>query len=182
LEPDMNKYDLEHVCMAHPIMSKETWQRVYRDAWKRYYTDEHVETVLRRGAASGLNLRKIIDPMTIFSGASRIEGVHPLQFGYVRRKVRTQRRQGMRVLNPILFYPWRAFDFTFVLLRWLRLFLRYRGIMKRVQATPDAASYMDDALTPTAANAADHLVELYADAIPHTHGAPLRKHAAAVAG
>jgi hypothetical protein len=138
--------------------------------------------VLRRGAASGLNLRKIIDPMTIFSGASRIEGVHPLQFGYVRRKVRTQRRQGMRVLNPILFYPWRAFDFTFVLLRWLRLFLRYRGIMKRVQATPDAASYMDDALTPTAANAADHLVELYADAIPHTHGAPLRKHAAAVAG
>ena len=41
----MNKYDLEHVCTAHPIMSKETWQRVYRDAWKRYYTDEHVETV-----------------------------------------------------------------------------------------------------------------------------------------
>ncbi|MBV8747022.1 MAG: radical SAM protein [Xanthobacteraceae bacterium] len=179
MDPDMNNYDLEHACTAHPIMSKATWEQVYRDAWKHYYTDEHVETVLRRGLASGLNLRKIIDPMTIFSGASRIEGVHPLQYGYVRRKVRTQRRHGMRILNPVVFYPWRAFDFTVVALGWLRLFLRYRKIMKRVMATPDAASYMDDALRPTAPDTTDHLVELYAQAIPHTHGAPLRKHAVA---
>ena len=179
MDPDMNNYDLEHACTAHPIMSKTAWERVYRDAWKRYYTDEHVETVLRRGLASGLNLRKIIDPMTIFSGASRIEGVHPLQYGYVRRKVRTQRRQGMPIVNPIVFYPWRAFDFTVVALGWLRLFLRYRKIMKRVIATPDAASYMDDALRTTAPDTADHLVELFADAIPHTHGAPVRKHAVA---
>ncbi|MBV8508830.1 MAG: radical SAM protein, partial [Xanthobacteraceae bacterium] len=179
MDPDMNNYDLEHACTAHPIMSKATWEQVYRDAWKRYYTDEHVETVLRRGLASGLNLRKIIDPMTIFSGASRIEGVHPLQYGYVRRKVRTQRRHGMPVVNPIVFYPWRAFDFTVVALGWLRLFLRYRKIMKRVMATPDAQSYMDDALRPPAPETADHLVELYAQAIPHTHGAPVRKHAVA---
>ena len=68
-----------------------------------------------------------------------------------------------------------------MLLRRLRLFLRYRRIMKRVMATPDGESYMDDALMPAAPNVADHLVELYADAIPHTHGAPVRKHAA-VAG
>jgi radical SAM superfamily enzyme YgiQ (UPF0313 family) len=179
MDPDMNNYDLEHACTAHPIMSKATWEQVYRDAWKHYYTDEHVETVLRRGLASGLNLRKIIDPMTIFSGASRIEGVHPLQYGYVRRKVRTQRRHGMRAVNPIMFYPWRAFDFTVVALGWLRLFLRYRKIMKRVMATPDTQSYMDDALRPTAPDTADHLVELYAQAIPHTHGAPVRKHAVA---
>jgi radical SAM superfamily enzyme YgiQ (UPF0313 family) len=179
MDPDMNNYDLEHACTAHPIMSKATWEQVYRDAWRHYYTDEHVETVLRRGLASGLNLRKIIDPMTIFSGASRIEGVHPLQYGYVRRKVRTQRRHGMRAVNPIMFYPWRAFDFTVVALGWLRLFLRYRKIMKRVMATPDAQSYMDDALRPTAPDTADHLVELYAQAIPHTHGAPVRKHAVA---
>jgi radical SAM superfamily enzyme YgiQ (UPF0313 family) len=179
MDPDMNNYDLEHACTAHPIMSKTTWEQVYRDAWKRYYTDEHVETVLRRGLASGLNLRKVIDPMTIFSGALRIEGVHPLQYGYVRRKMRTQRRRGMPIVNPIVFYPWRAFDFTVVALGWLRLFLRYRKIMKRVIATPDAAGYMDDALRPTAPDSPDHLVELYAEAIPHTHGAPVRKHAVA---
>ena len=49
--------------------------------------------------------------MTVFSGAARIEGVHPLQFGFVRRKVRTQRRHGMPIVNPLVFYPWRIVDF-----------------------------------------------------------------------
>jgi pyruvate-formate lyase-activating enzyme len=177
MEPDMNKYDLEHVCTAHPIMSKEAWEQVYRDAWTRYYTDDHVETIMRRGLATGLNLRKVIEPIVVFSGATRIEGVHPLQFGYVRRKIRTQRRHGMRILNPLLFYPWRAFDFTRMAYRWIRLALRYRAIKQRVLATPDAASYIDDALRP-ATPETDHLVELYAEAIPHTHGAPVRKRAA----
>src|ERR1700675_4926919 len=57
MDPDMNNYDLEHVCTSHAIMSKEQWEQIYRDAWKRYYTDKHVETILRRGAASGLSLR-----------------------------------------------------------------------------------------------------------------------------
>jgi hypothetical protein len=55
MDPDMNKYDLEHACTAHPLMSKEAWMRTYADAWKRYYTDEHAETILRRAVASGLN-------------------------------------------------------------------------------------------------------------------------------
>ena len=60
MDPDMNKYDLEHACTAHPLMSKEAWMRTYADAWKRYYTDEHVETILRRAVASGLNPTKIV--------------------------------------------------------------------------------------------------------------------------
>ena len=111
MEEDMNNYDLEHVCADHAIMSAETWRGVYRDAWARYYSDAHVETVLRRAVASGISPRKIVDAMTVFSGSSRIERVHPLQFGYVRRKIRTQRRHGLKVVNPLVFYPWRALDF-----------------------------------------------------------------------
>ena len=48
----------------------------------------------------------------MFSGAARIEGVHPLQFGFVRRKVRTQRRHGLPIENPLIFYPRRAVDFV----------------------------------------------------------------------
>ena len=96
MDPDMNKYDVEHVCTGHPLMSNEAWNKTYRDAWKRYYTDEHVETVLKRAAATGLRMNKIADVMTAFSSAARIEGVHPLQCGIVRRKVRTTRRHGMR--------------------------------------------------------------------------------------
>ena len=108
MEADMNNYDLEHVCADHPVMSADAWRGVYRDAWARYYSDAHVETVLRRAVASGINPRKIVDAMTVFSGSSRIERVHPLQFGYVRRKIRTQRRHGLPIVNPLVFYPWRA--------------------------------------------------------------------------
>ena len=45
MDPDMNKYDLEHACTAHPKMSKDAWMKAYADAWSHYYTDEHVATV-----------------------------------------------------------------------------------------------------------------------------------------
>ena len=74
--------------------------------------------------------------MTLFSGASRIEGVHPLQFGFVRRKIRTQRRYGMPIVNPLVFYPWRVYDFSKVALRWIKLVRRYRKMMRRVATDP----------------------------------------------
>ena len=116
----------------------------------------------------------------IFSGSSRIEGVHPLQFGLVRRKVRTQRRYGMPIVNQLVFYPWRVFDFLKVAAQWLGLMRRYRRMMVRVVADPASSSYIDEAMRPYAGrNEPDHLVEIFADKIPHTHGAPVR---AAVAG
>jgi hypothetical protein len=115
----------------------------------------------------------------MFSGAARIDGVHPLQFGYIRRKVRTQRRHGMRILNPLLFYPWRAFDFTRSAARWIKLVLRYRKIMARVEADPAKDAYMDEALRPTVGEpGSDHFVQVFADKIPKTHGAPVRVAAA----
>jgi radical SAM superfamily enzyme YgiQ (UPF0313 family) len=178
LDPDMNKYDLEHVCAEHPKMSAETWRGVYRDAWARYYSDAHVETVLRRAVANGINPRKIVDAMTVFSGASRIEGVHPLQFGYVRRKIRTQRRYGLPVVGVVAFYPWRAFDFLKVAAQWLALALRYRSILRRVLADKAGASYFDESLRASNGDPegnADFVTD-FADKIPHTHGAPKRAH------
>ena len=168
VDPDLNKYDLEHACTAHPIMSKETWEEVYRSAWTRYYSDEHVETIMRRAAATGLNKTKVIDGITLFSGASRIEGVHPLQFGFVRRKIRTQRRYGMTIVNPLIFYPWRAYDFTRTAVRWVKLVRKYRKIMKKVYADPDVKSYTDHAMDPPAGHNApmSDFVKTYADKIP----------------
>jgi len=58
---------------------------------------------------------------------------------------------------------------------------RYRGMMKRVLADPAAQSYMDEALRPhEGRNEPDRLVEIFADKIPKTHGAPVP--AAAMAG
>ena len=53
LDPDLNKYDLEHACTDHPRMSRQTWTEVYQDAFARYYTDEHVEKIMRRRWRAG---------------------------------------------------------------------------------------------------------------------------------
>jgi len=173
MDPDMNKYDLEHVCTAHPIMSKPTWEKVYRDAWDRYYNDSHVETILRRAHASGLPLSRIQTALTVFSGSNWIEDVHPLQFGLGRRKIRTQRRHGMPIVNPLIFYPWRFYGAAKTMLQWGLLYARYRRIRKRVVSDPDAHKFADESLrTTVGANAVDDFVQVYADKIPKTHGAP----------
>ena len=181
MDPDMNIYDLEHVCTAHPRMSADAWRQVYRDAWARYYTDAHVETVLKRAVASGLKPRKMADVMTAFSAAARIEGVHPLQCGIIRRKVRTSRRHGMPIVNPLVFYPLRAIEFVSVVAQWLSVGLRYHRIKKRVVADPSSKTYVDEAtrVSPVEGTRDDDFVALFADKIPDTYGAPKREPAVA---
>ena len=170
MDPDMNKYDLEHVCTAHPLMSAETWSEVYRDAWARYYTDAHVETVLRRAVASGLRPRKIADVMTAFSGAARIEGVHPLQCGIVRRKVadaapaRDADRQSARILSVCA-----RSNFVSVVAKWLELGLRYTGIKKSRARRSSAEQPMSTRrlrLSNGEADQNDGFCRAFADKIP----------------
>ena len=88
----------------------------------------------------------------------------------------------MPVLNPLVFYPWRLFNFLSITSQWLRLVWRYRRIMARVAADPASSTHFDEALRPhTGAGDTDHFVEVFADKIPHTHGAPVRMPAAEAA-
>ena len=51
MDPDLNKYDLNHRVTHHPRMSDDEWDEAYDEAWHAYYTPEHMETVIRRAAA-----------------------------------------------------------------------------------------------------------------------------------
>ncbi|HMF85524.1 MAG TPA: radical SAM protein, partial [Nitrospiraceae bacterium] len=81
IEPDMNKYDLEHVTMRHPLMSKEEWQLAYRSAWKQYYTVDHIEKVLHRAAAKDQDIYKVMFLLLCLGGSIALEGIHPLEAG-----------------------------------------------------------------------------------------------------
>ena len=96
MDPDMNKYDLEHVVATHPKMTREEWENVYRAAWAAYYTPEHMMTILRRGAASGMGMSRLVAILFFFSAAFPVEKVHPLQAGAFRLKYRLDRRPGCR--------------------------------------------------------------------------------------
>ena len=86
MEPDLNKYDVEHVCTAHPRMSREQWEAIYREAWSLYYTPKHMETLLRRAVATGVPVNSLIKVLVNFATTAKLENVHPLQGGIFRLK------------------------------------------------------------------------------------------------
>lgn len=150
MDPDMNLYDLEHVTTGHATMSKEELQGIYREAWNIYYTREHIETLLRRAVVSGIHPVRLIGMVFQFYGSLHYEKVHPLQGGFLRRKVRTQRRYGLPHENPLIFYPRRAWELTSTYVPGFLYYLKLRRMQKRIQGDPATSRYMDTALTPVA--------------------------------
>lgn len=148
MDPDMNKYDAEHVTTAHPLMSAEEWQAVYQQAWHAFYTPEHVETVMRRAAACGMRPAKLKNLLLGFYGSQAIENVHPLQGGLFRLKYRTDRRPGFPVVNPLIFYPGYAWETLKKAGRFYLLNRTYKRLLKRVQASAHLDRYADLALKP----------------------------------
>jgi hypothetical protein len=160
MDPDMNKYDVEHVVTAHPKMTQEEWEGAYQSAWGIYYTDDHLETIVRRAYASGINIRSLMPVLFWFSSAVAIEDMHPLQWGIFRLKYRRDRRSGLPLESPFVFYARYAADIArkvaVVAKRWRHL----KSIVRKVEADPHAKLYWDEALTPVADEDSDHM-ELY---------------------
>ena len=158
MDPDLNKYDLEHVTMSHSQMSNEEWAQIYRRAWDLYYSPEHIKTLIRRAAAGGPNPSRVMLHIHQFHGTIKYQNVHPLQGGFLRRKVRTQRRPGMPLENPITFYPLRVWETVSGLVPFALYYFKLRSIRKKIKREPGRRSYTDKALIPVKENE-DKLLE-----------------------
>jgi hypothetical protein len=156
MDKDLNKYDLNHMTTAHPIMSREQWEGIYAAAWDRYYTPEHVETIMRRAAASGIAASNILFLCTWFVGSIKIEKVHPLEGGGVRLKFRHARRPELGLESPLIFYPRYWAETAVKLAQWAQLYLKFGLIYRKVSKDPNKRSYTDIAMTPVS----DHEEEL----------------------
>ncbi len=157
MDPDLNNYDLNHATTAHPLMSKEVWEEVYRRAWDTYYSDEHVERVLRRAGATGNSIGKTLFILNWFIGSIRIEKMHPLECGFVRLKSRRDRRSGMPIEPAWRFYPRYLSEMLIKQVRWLWLWGRMYGRYQAIKRDPNRRAYMDEALTPVADDDSDKL-------------------------
>lgn len=148
MDPDMNKYDLEHVTTGHANMSKAEWEKAYKDAWKQYYTPEHMKTVMRRSEASGMSAGKVLFLLLWFHCCIELEGIHPLEGGYLRRKYRHDRRSGMPLENPLIFYPRFVWETIYKHYRMISLAVRFGIFRRRLKKDPEKRNYTDLALTP----------------------------------
>jgi radical SAM superfamily enzyme YgiQ (UPF0313 family) len=144
LDPDMNKYDLEHVTTGHRVMSAAEWQAVYRNAWDLYYSKDHIETIFRRARASGIKPVRLLNHILQFYFTFIQENVHPLQGGYFRRKLRRHRRAGLPRENPLVFYPRRVREVAETHVRLAAFYLYLHRIRRRVERDP--SPYADPAL------------------------------------
>ena len=149
MDPDLNKYDLHHRVVHHPKMSDAEYEQTYRDAWRTYYTPEHIETVAKRhGSIPGRNPAEPAQFMTMFKIMFEAEGIHPLEGGVVRMKYRRDRRYGMPI-EPIGVFHWKLAVET---VRKLKIYgrLAWQGwrIGQRVRHDPRRHEYTDLALQP----------------------------------
>jgi radical SAM superfamily enzyme YgiQ (UPF0313 family) len=148
MDADLKRYDLNHTTTGHPLMSREEWEGAYRDAWETYYSPEHIETILRRARASGISVGNMLFLALWFYGCVTLERIHPLEGGWWRKKVRTDRRPGLPVENPLAFHAKYWGEQIWKHWKILQLLMRYRPIRRRIKADPKARAYTDLSLTP----------------------------------
>ena len=179
MDPDMNIYDLEHVTTGHPLMSTQEFQEIYRRAWDAFYTLEHIETLMRRAVVSGMKTRRIMRVALWFYACHSIERVHPLQGGLFRRKYRRDRRPGLPIENPLIFYPRYLSEIVVKHVRFALLYWRFSRARARVDRDPAKHDYTDISLTPPEDHELDELDMFTATEFGHAAVDKMRKQQAA---
>jgi pyruvate-formate lyase-activating enzyme len=150
MDPDMNKYDTTQPVMAHPKMSAAELQGAYLDAWRRFYTFEHMETIFRRMFALGSNKKlTTANRLFWFSYFYPYMGIHPIDGGIHPIRKRRDRRPSLPRENPLLFYPRNLVRVAMQELTSRLHMYRVRRLMQKVRNDPATANYRDVAITQT---------------------------------
>ena len=157
MEPDMNAYDLEHVTMVHPQMTKMELAQAYRMAWRNYYTWDHMEILMRRAAVTKQPVVKLMFLLLCFYGCIMFEGVHPLEGGFCRWRGRRSRRPSMPVESAWIFYPKQMRIVLRTGWQWCVLGWKLNQLRRKIENDPAKLQYSDVALTSTLDRAEAHL-------------------------
>jgi radical SAM superfamily enzyme YgiQ (UPF0313 family) len=148
MDDDLNTYDVEHVCTGHAKMSRDEWRSIYREAWDLYYSPEHMKTLLRRAAATGVPMKSLVKILVTFSSTVRLENVHPLQGGLVRLRHPSERRATHSPEGAFVFWLRLAWETVRVHASLARLVVHLVLDMRAIARDPLAHAYMDQALAP----------------------------------
>src|SRR3954447_4059674 len=147
MHADMNIYDGEHAVAYHAKMTRQEWDAIYREAWDAYYTPEHMRTILRRAAASGMGMSRLLSVLFFFSTCFQVEGVHPLQGGVFRLKYRRDRRSTLPIEPAWSFYPKYLWESVSKHARIAKHWFWLDRVRKRVKQEQRVSPYTDLALT-----------------------------------
>jgi hypothetical protein len=149
MDPDINKYDLNHRVSHHSKMSDQEWEESYRAAWNAFYTLDHIGTILKRAAViKNGRPKQILSTMLWFKLMIDHEGVHPLEGGAFRLKYRRDRRSSLPIESRFVFYPRYGFEIVSKAWKYTSFFLKTRKVLKATLEAPDRWTYSDLAIEP----------------------------------
>ena len=167
MHPDMNRYDLCHWTVEHPLMRHEEYEAAYSAAWRSFYNLEHMERIMRRNRAWGVSAGNTLILLTWFFTSVTVEHVHPVESGYFRLKYRTDRRSDMPLESPLVFYPKYAWEIFYKHVRLLYWVGRMFYLSCKIKLDPAAQTYHDLAMEPPSDHELDEL-DLFQDTMGGT--------------
>ncbi len=134
MDPDINKYDLNHRVAHH---AQNVGRRNGRRPTGRRGTLSTRPSTCGRCSGAPPRSRngrpkQIASTIMWFKLMIDHEGVHPLEGGALRLKSRRDRRSGLPLESPLVFYPRYWGGTAIKAVKYLRFFLRTRGILKEV--------------------------------------------------
>ena len=144
---EMNDYDTTRPCVEHPRMSRDELMRAYRDAWKSFYSREHVETILKR--RKDRRQKNVARDMIWFRSAVFVEGLHPFLFGIFRIKGRKRRSPKFPTESIPVYYCRRTWDIASWTIRMLIIFIEVKYLSFKANRGRNN-DYMDITITPEA--------------------------------
>ena len=149
MDPDLNKYDLNHRVTHHQTMSDAEWDEAYAEVWRRFYTREHMVRILKRMTALGSNKKlSTVNRLVWYRDFRRLHNIHPLEGGFVRRKYRRDRRPGLPIENSFVFYARYGAELVRSALGMTGTYVFLRWHMRKIWRNPLSRSYKDTAITP----------------------------------
>lgn len=102
MDPDFNRYDSFQPATRHPVMSSEQWRQAYDNAWRGFYTKEHL--IRAMSAANPRNYWGLMRNYLWYRWSVLHEGVHPMLGGFYRRRRFRDRRPGLEKESRLAFW------------------------------------------------------------------------------
>ena len=181
MDPDLNIYDVEHICTEHPRMTRQEWKDIYHEAWALYYSPEHMKTLLRRAIGTGVPVGSLVKLLVTFSTSVPLEKMHPLQTGILRLMRPSERRPGLPREHPLVFWPRLAWQTVAKHALLVGTIVRLVTTAYFLARKDGAKAYMDQALAPVGDDG-DETMDLFTKTTGGTAAVIHVKHVAEMTG
>jgi len=147
MDADLNKYDLVHRVVRHPRMTDDELDNAYNDAFKSFYTFDHMQTIMKRTFGLGSNRKKGLVNLLLGYGVMRqIWGITSIDIGWKRYLSPKSSRTQKTPVQALWVQVWGGIQRNLKFLAICFHYFRINAAMLRLWHDPQRLAYRDEAI------------------------------------